>query len=407
MSARSVVFLESNTTGTGRQFARAASELGFRPVLLTDKPSRYPQLVAEMAEVVRVPTSDPQAIDSACRRLAGSGGLAAVTSSSEYFVALAAATARRFGLPAATPRALEACRDKELQRETLLAAGVPVPVFVGSSTVGGAVEASRDTGLPAVVKPTQGSGSVGVALCRTEREVADWAAQLLERQTNERGLPMPCRVLVEQFVRGLEFSVEAFNGRVVGVTSKHLGAPPRFVEIGHDFPARLSRASLASVTAVAESSLACLGVVHGPGHVELRLTRGRPVVIEVNPRLAGGRIPDLVHLAWGVDLVRASVEYAAGLPPTLAKRSDCSSSIRFLLASSDGRVAWVRGVALARAVPGVVEVDVQVETAQEIDVHGDFRDRIGHVIACGSRETKTAAEAADEALSCICVRLER
>ncbi|UXX92169.1 ATP-grasp domain-containing protein [Streptomyces sp. AD2-2] len=46
-----------------------------------------------------------------------------------------------------------------------------------------------------------------------------------------------------------------------------------------------------AVTETAEAAVRALGIVLGPAHVELRLGPEGPVLIEVNPRLAGGWIP--------------------------------------------------------------------------------------------------------------------
>ena len=55
-----------------------------------------------------------------------------------------------------------------------------------------------------------------------------------------------------------------------------------------------------------------LGLGFGPAHTEIRLGPQGPVVIEVNPRLAGGQIPTLVRLATGIDLVGATVDAVIG-----------------------------------------------------------------------------------------------
>ena len=36
-----LVFIESNTSGTGRLFIKAAREHGYQPVMLTERPERY------------------------------------------------------------------------------------------------------------------------------------------------------------------------------------------------------------------------------------------------------------------------------------------------------------------------------------------------------------------------------
>lgn len=242
MSLGPVVFVESNTSGTGRLFARSAASQGFRPILLTSDPNRYKYARQDRIEVLKVDTQRKGAIIAACQRLESDGSvLAGVTSSSEYFIETAAAVARELELHGPSPDAIAVCRDKFLQRQRLKQSGVSVPQFYSAFSTREAVAAALEIGFPVVLKPVCGSGSIGVRLCMGEREVISHANYLLAQRTNERGMPIPAIVLVEEYLVGKEYSVEAFGNRIIGITRKHLGRLPDFVEIGHDYPAAQSR----------------------------------------------------------------------------------------------------------------------------------------------------------------------
>ncbi|NEE13291.1 ATP-grasp domain-containing protein, partial [Streptomyces sp. SID7499] len=301
-------FLESNTTGTGREFCATARARGMRPVLLTRDPGRYPYAAQDGVATRILDTGDLPAVIDACAALAADGGLAAIASSSEYFVASAARAAAKSGLPGPDGDAVARCRDKDLQRQALAAAGVAVPAFRAVEGVTEALAAADEIGHPVVLKPVSGSGSTGVRLCRDRDETEQWARETLCRATDERGNPVPARFLVEEAVDGPEFSVETFDGAVVAVVAKHLGAEPYFVEAGHDVPAPVPATTAEALGDTALRSLAALGLGWGAAHTELRLTARGPVVIEVNPRLAGGMIPVAVRAATGVDLVAAVVD---------------------------------------------------------------------------------------------------
>jgi biotin carboxylase len=234
-------------------------------------------------------------------------------------------------------------------------------------------------------------------------------------------------VLVEEYVPGPEVSVETFGTEVVGITAKHLGRLPSFVECGHDFPADLASGTPGAAThlggppdrgpvadmvgGIAVAALEALGLGFGPAHTEIRLGRRGPVVIEVNPRLAGGRIPTLVRLATGIDLVGATVDAAVlgGSPPGAGLSLAASAviggtapaprghaSIRFLVAPRAGRVRATAGVAEAAAVPGVIDVAIAARAGQRVGGTGSFLDRIGHVITVAptAGAARSAAEAA-------------
>ncbi|MFC9133187.1 ATP-grasp domain-containing protein [Streptomyces sp. NPDC057099] len=398
-------FLESNTTGTGREFCATARARGMRPVLLTRDPDRYPYADQDGVDTRILDTGDLPAVLDACAALAADGGLAAIASSSEYFVAAAADAAAKSGLPGPDGDAVTRCRDKDAQRRALAAAGVPVPAFRAVEGVAEALAAADEIGHPVVLKPVSGSGSTGVRLCRDRSETEHWARELLGRATDERGNRVPTRFLVEEAVDGPEFSVESFDGTVVAVVAKHLGAEPYFVETGHDVPARVPVAIAEALGDTALRSLAALGLGWGAAHTELRLSDQGPVVIEVNPRLAGGMIPVAVRAATGVDLVAAVIDRAAGHTPALTVSIAGHAAVRFLRAEREGRVTAVDGTEAAAAAPGVVAVTTGTAAGRAIRITHSFQDRLACVVATGP-DAERAAERADTATRLIAVHLD-
>lgn len=406
MSRGQIAFIESNTTGTGRLFARAAVRLGFRPVLLAENPSRYDY--ADTVDVRRVDTSSRRGLLDSCHLLQRRAPLIGVTSTSDYFVGIAASIARALRLPGPRPSAMSGVRDKGLQRARLADAGVEVPRFRCVRSARAAVDAAVALGLPVVVKPVRGSGSVGVTLCRTTGEVAERAGALLRVRMNERGQPLPRRILIEEFLVGREYSVETFNRSIIGVTTKHLGTLPAFVETGHDHPSTLPASRRERLHDITRRALDALGLGWGPAHVEVRWTARGPRIVEVNPRLAGGHIPALVRLASGLDLIDASVRLVAGREPLLPRPFRRHASIRFLLPPEDGTFTSTRGLTQARRLPGVVQAQLYRQPGHVVRRQGDFRDRIGHVIAVAATApaARLAAEQARRAID-IRIRQER
>ncbi|MFJ9121228.1 ATP-grasp domain-containing protein [Streptomyces sp. NPDC102394] len=399
MNTPLLLFVESNTTGTGRQFAQRARALGAEPVLLSADPARYPYAAQDGLRTIVVDTADDDALWTAVQHLAATTRIAGVLSSSEYYVATAADLAARLTLAGPSADAVRACRDKSLQRRTLAQAGVPVPWFSVAGEVAEAVAAAQWLGGEVVVKPVQGSGSLGVRLCQDAGEVAAHARELLAATVNERGLKTPARILVEQYLTGPEFSVEVFGEHAVVSVAKHVGAPPVFVETGHDVPAVLPAPQAAALVDSAVHAVKALGLGWGAAHVELRLDGGVARVIEVNPRLAGGMIPELVRRARGIDLVGAQVRAGLGLPVDLTDTSTGAgaASIRFLTADAHAVLGDTDAAeAAALAVPAVVDAALYCPPGTRVAPAEDFRGRLGHVIAVAA-DPAASAEAADTA----------
>jgi cysteine synthase A len=222
---------------------------------------------------------------------------------------------------------------------------------------------------------------------------------------------MSGQVLVESLLAGPEFSVETFtlaSGRteVLGITTKHLSPPPLFVEMGHDFPSVLESAAAARLTGAVLAALQAVGYDCGPAHTEIRLTPdGGPVVVEINPRLAGGMIPELVRLALGVDLVEALFDHLSDRPVDLRSTRDEWASIRFLTASRHGRLAAVAGLQEARQLATVGEVNVSVGPGAEVRPAEEATHRLGYVIASGPDRQRVLGEV-DAALARITLDIE-
>lgn len=391
---RLLLLVESNTTGTGRLFARRAAALGITPVLLAAEPGRYPYVTQDAVDHVVTDTSDQDAVLETARALDRDADIAGVTSSSEYYIETAASCARTLGLPGPSPEAVRACRHKGSQREILKTAGLGGPAFVRARTVAEV----RGAGIPypVVLKPCSGSGSLGVRLCANDTEATAHAAKLLHATKNERGLGVPAEILVEEYMTGPEYSVEMFAGRAVATVDKHAGPLPWFVETGHDTPSRLPADRERLLVDAGHDVVAALDLGWGAAHVELRLGATGARIVEVNPRLAGGMIPDLVHRAYGVDLVDAQIRAVVGLPcdPTASIRS--TASIRFLTADTSSAIGDPNeAVAAALAVDGVVDAAIYRAHGEAIAPAEDFRGRIGHVISVSDRVDTTAPSAAD------------
>ncbi|MFD9574665.1 ATP-grasp domain-containing protein [Streptomyces sp. NPDC059982] len=405
------LLVESNTTGTGRQFARRSAALGIEPVLVTTDPGRYSYAAEDGLRTELADTSDDRAVLATARRLGRRMCLAGVLSSSEYYVVTAAATAHALGLPGPDADAVRGCRNKVRQRQLLVEGAVPVPDFAVARDAGEAVLAAARIGHPVVLKPAQGSGSLGVRLCADPEAVAAHAAALTAAKANERGLAASGEILVEEYLSGAEYSVEVFGHQAVVVVAKRLGPLPDFVETGHDLPAVLPPPAEARLEEVAVRAVKALGLGWGAAHVELRMDGDDVRVIEVNPRLAGGMIPELVRRALGVDLVRDQVALAAGLAPEGRPSGPSrSAAIRFLTAHRPGTLAGapVLSAALAagRTTPGVVAAVLHRGPGERIAPAQDFRGRIGHVIAVAD-ETAAAAAAAENGLAHLAAVLDQ
>jgi biotin carboxylase len=398
MHPRSIAFVESNTTGSGEAFFHKALQRGCQPVLLTAKPGRWTALPEEV-DVIRCDTRCPTSVQIACSSIAG---LSAIWSSSDSFVGIAAQAAKLAALPGPDPESVHATRDKHYQRLTLDKAGVPQPghFLLRTHDDVAPLLSAHGPSFPLVLKPRFGTGKVGVRLVNDPVEFADHARMLFTSPVST-GLPAEADgILAEEFVAGEEFSVEVFHGTAIAVVRKR-NRPPTFLETGHSCPAGLPPGVERQVMECALAAVAALGLCWGPVHVELKLTpAGRLAIIEVNPRLAGGNIPRLVEIAYGVDMVGATLDLCLGSIPDIKPVRFLAGAIVFLIPDRAGVLEAIEGLEKVRSMTGVAEVLLYRKRGDVCQCDGTFRERIGQILACGTGpdEAERHANAALSAL---------
>ncbi|MER8716246.1 acetyl-CoA carboxylase biotin carboxylase subunit family protein [Mesorhizobium sp. M1295] len=388
MAKRALILLEGSTSN-GPLYVQAAKRLGLHPIILSADPAQYDYLTSEGIEAVRVDTGNFDALVRECSRLRATYDIAGITVDlDESVYATVGRLCRHFDLPGPNPVSIEQCCDKFTQRQLLAEAGIPVPAYHLAANAAEVESAAAEIGLPVVLKPAVGGGSIGVRLCRSVDELAEHTTYLLGGDHMWQSSP---RILVEEFAQGPYYSADTMGNEVIAIGAADFGPPPHFVVRESIFPAPLTDEEYERIADVSLSCLQALGLGWGPTNIELRWTMGGPVVIEVNPRLPGWTTPRLIQLAYGVDLVTEHIKLVIGEEWDLRRRHSQTAAARFLVPDCDGTLDWIDGGSQAAAIPGVAEVKLHVEPKTLIVRKGDFRDCIGHVIAASPSLARTEA----------------
>ncbi|MFF1836722.1 ATP-grasp domain-containing protein [Streptomyces sp. NPDC058231] len=376
---------------------RKARALGFE-VVHVQKPSAFdPAVVEHCAQLLLVDYQDVPTVTALVRALHEQRPFARVFTQTEAAQVVAGHLTEALGLPGNGVRTTRLLHDKAALRALLNERGIG-PVATLTCPAHDELRDFVKTHGAAVLKPTMGSGSLGVRMINSPDETdAAWAWH------RQFGLDT---FLAEQLLVGDELSVETFSvdGRhtVVAVTGKETGGGA--VELGHVVPAPLTDRDRDAVHAMVLDLLDAVGLVDGPAHTELIITADGPRVVESHSRRGGDRINELVRLVHGVDLEEATYRLAEGTEALPVPAADGAAAIRFLVAEP-GVVTSVTGVADAESAPGVVDVDVQVDEGDTVHELRWSEDRCGYVLA-RAEDTATAVRLAAAAAARITITTE-
>ncbi|MER8596011.1 acetyl-CoA carboxylase biotin carboxylase subunit family protein [Mesorhizobium sp. M1182] len=388
MKTRALIMVEGHPRGNALLYAKAAKHLGLHPITLSADPARYGYLAAEKIESIHINTNNLDALIQECSRLRETYDIAGITGALDSVYAKVAKLCRHFDLPGPNPASIDQCLDKFAQRQLLGEAGLPIPAYRLAANATDVKSSAAELGLPVVLKPAEGSGSRGVRLCRKVDELTEHTSYLLSGKHIWRSPP---RILVEEFAEGPYYCAHIMGNEVIGIEGGELGPPPYFVFRATTCPPLLTDDEHERIADVSLSCLHALGLGWGPTCIEFRWTKRGPVVIEVNPRLGGAPSPQLIQLAYGVDLITEHVKLVIGDELDLRKRLSHTAAARILVADRDGILDWIGGESRAAAVSGVAEVKFYVEPKASIVRKGNIEDCIGHLVATSPTFAETDA----------------
>ncbi len=333
--------------------------------------------VPDLGEVVRI------------GRETGAGGVCAACEAS---CEAAAQGAEELGLPGPGPEAARCIRHKGELRSVLAAAGLAGPRFSLPRSPQEAEAQGRRLGLPVIVKPVDASGSQGVM--RVDHLEDMPLAYARASRCSPSGT-----VLLEEWLPGEAYHVHGVveSGRFTpcAISAHELSTPPYCCDWGVSLPTRFNRRERELLFGAAEAVVDAIGLRLGVVHIELVMGENGPGVIELGlcPS-AGHAATQLMSLAGGPDLLSEAIRLAVGeLPGGLTAPE--GGAAQYWLRSHSGIVTDVTGVEEARAIPGVVAVEIGVKPGDVLRhaVDAATRNRVGYVIAAAGNAVDAAAVA--------------
>ncbi|MEU0942338.1 ATP-grasp domain-containing protein [Streptomyces canus] len=337
-----------------------------------------------------VDLADGERAAAAVRSFAASTPLGGICTYLEAHIELAARLAATLGLPHSSPASMAACRDKAETRRLFDLYDVPSARSRLVTDAEDAVEFARLLRYPVVIKPRGLTGGTGVIRADSDDQVRT-AFQHANRDTFlDLHTSVNPGVLVEEYLTGPEISAETVvlgNGevRVVAITRKQLGPEHHFQETGHSVDALDPLLHDQAVVRTVEAAVTALGVTRGVLHVELRLTKRGPVLIEVNGTPGGDLITRLVALATGIDLARATAALATGTTPDLTPTRQRAAAIQFLYPALSGEVTHLEADEALRSERWLERLVWTRETGDEVSAlaAAGIDDRLGHWVVTG------------------------
>lgn len=246
---------------------------------------------------LRMSTKDPlEKIEQALREAAPN--IVGIIPTNEPSEEVACRLAERFGLPHNDPDIAAVRWNKAKVKELAQAAGLRVPKFKACYSPKEVLKFSKELTFPIIIKTPQGSASVNVFKCHSEKDLIEKYHVITTTPDDFGNQPNYC--VVEEYIGGQEYQVNIFSdGEETHVTDIWLTE-----KIDSKYASNLYYNSWLVSPDDPEMEKICqysirvaevTSIRYGPGHIEVKVDEKGPALIEAHARFGGGRQPEFLQ----------------------------------------------------------------------------------------------------------------
>lgn len=389
---KTIVFIGTNKSGSSREATRAAENLGYFTVLFTANERQLVQReqYPDIHKMLYVDTQDIGAMRQELTKLQQLGfEVVLIVSFVDPHVHLASQLCDEFCNNRLSSRALAIMEDKEQTRNFLLNESYspqfhilrPGEAFSGTST------------FPMMVKSPKSTGSKDVLFAKNKKQLTRHITAL---QTKYPAEP----VIVEEYLVGPQYLVEVLvekgQPHLLAVLKQDITKGKRFIITGYRVLATVRDKIKDSLEVLCQSLVDKFGLETGTFHVELRLTRRGWKLIEINPRISGGAMNQMLEAAFGINVVRETLKLFLGESPSLTPTSQHFVYTKYLVVRRKGILEKVTGKGRAMNSPGVYSVYIKPKKGTLLIPPLSMGHRYAYIIAQAA-SMRTAMRSAEKA----------
>ncbi|MDR4914646.1 ATP-grasp domain-containing protein [Bacillus pseudomycoides] len=395
-----IVFIETNKSGSSREAIKAAEKLNFFTVLLTDQ-KRFLEERSEFPDVHQMIFTDINDYDNlitVIHNLKKTGkNIKGIFSFIDYFVYVAACLSEKFCKSMVSTDAIYHMENKILTRNVLknLPISLNYLIYKPIKSLSSFLK-TVEMKFPLVVKSPESAGSKDVLLAKDRDQLISSMQTLLKKRPNEE-------ILLEEYVDGPQYLVEVLvhnkKVHIIAVIEQEITFFERFIVTGYSLLGQLDTKLHYCLLNAIHSVVHAFDIKNGACHLELRRVNGIWKLIEINPRISGGAMNRMIEVGHGINLVQETIQLMLGNKPSLNKKHYKYVYTHYLTVAYRGKLIRVTGKKRSSKYPGVEEVYIKPKKGSILKPPKSMGDRCGYVLAASfsKQEAKRIAlEAAKE-----------
>ncbi|WP_029269448.1 ATP-grasp domain-containing protein [Virgibacillus alimentarius] len=254
---------------------------------------------------------------------------------------------------------------------------------------------------PFIVKPLVGSGSQKIFKVNNDKELVDAVKKVTDNEKNE--------IIIEEYLKGREISVEgmSYSGShsILQLTDK-ITNPKNHVEMAHIMPAQLTDEMKGQVYKLVDKTLNAIGHTFGPTHIEIKLTKTGPKIIEAHTRPGGDFITELLDFVYNIDVIKLTMEnLITGKERKIPIPSTSKGGAVKFFDFPPGTISRIGGTEKVKRNSNLIILDFNLKVGQQIKKTVDSYSRHGCLVVSGTT-AENAYETAEEMFKSINIEME-
>ncbi|MGE7793743.1 ATP-grasp domain-containing protein [Lysinibacillus fusiformis] len=377
---KAIVFIGTNKSGSSREATRAAERLGYFTILFTNNEKQLQQRRSypDIHRMILIDTLNIERMKEEIDKLGKTGlEIKSIVSFVDPFVHVASMLCDEFCHNYTSSSAIEIMEDKEKTRNYLK----DQPYSPKFSLMKPNEPIEKNLTFPLIVKSPKSTGSKDVLLATDADQLNNHLRALRSKNPYET-------IMIEEYLEGPQYLVEAVvyqrQSHVIGIIEQEITQGKRFIITGYGVLVKAPLDIQAGIEEVLQSIVKAFDIENGALHLELRLTKNGWKLIEINPRISGGAMNNMLQAALGFSLVEETLKLLLGEEPNLKPRHKKFVYTKYVIVESKGILEKVIGRTRATNSTGVVEVYVKPRKGTLLTPPLSMGHRYAYVIAQGS-----------------------
>jgi biotin carboxylase len=396
-----IVFIETNKSGSSREAIKTAEKLNFFTVLLTNKKKFIAERDSfpDVHQMIFTDINNYENIITTIENLKRSGkNIKGIFSFIDPFVYVAARLSEEFDINIVSTQAIHQMENKILTRNILenLPISLNYSIYKPTESLSSFLKKTNKMEFPLIVKSPKSTGSKDVLLVKDKNQLISSIQNLSKKLPNEE-------ILLEEYVDGPQYLVEVLvqNGKVhiIAVIEQEITLFERFIVTGYSLLGQVGNKLYKSLFDAINSIIQAFNMKNGACHLELRRINDIWKLIEINPRISGGAMNDIIEIGHGINLVEQTIQLMLGNELSLNKKHYKYVYAHYLTVKSKGKLIRVTGKNRSSKYPGVEKVYIKPKKGTILKPPTSMGHRCGYVLATSHFKTeakKIALTAAKE-----------